>query len=126
MQVWERYVAFLLTTTGVDDNGHGRRHGPELWKVTAKSAIITGMNSKQRQTLSASFANPINGNIEWRHIESLLIALECQVVEGSGSRVTFILNDQRVDLHRPHPGKEALRYRVKDVRKFLQRAGVTL
>lgn len=47
------------------------------------------------------------------------------MIEGRGSRVTFILNDQRVDFHRPHPQKEALRYRVKDVREFLQRAGIT-
>jgi hypothetical protein len=93
--------------------------------VTAQSAIIVDMNTKQRKTLSAIFADPINGNIEWRSIESLLVALECQVIEGSGSRVTFILNGQRADFHRPHPGKEALRYRVKDVREFLQRAGVT-
>ena len=83
------------------------------------------VNTKQRKTLVAIFANPINGNIEWRRIESLLVALDCQVIEGSGSRVTFILNDQRIDLHRPHPRKEALRYRVKDVREFLKRAGVT-
>ncbi|MCP4424001.1 MAG: type II toxin-antitoxin system HicA family toxin [Chloroflexi bacterium] len=83
------------------------------------------MNTKQRKTLSAIFANPINGNIEWRRIEFLLVAIGCELIEGSGSRVTFILNDQRVDLHRPHPRKEALRYRVKDVREFLKRAGIT-
>ncbi len=83
------------------------------------------MNTRQRKTLAALFADPISGNIEWRNIESLLIALGCQVIEGSGSRVTFMLNGQRVDFHRPHPGKEALRYRVKDVREFLRRAGVT-
>jgi hypothetical protein len=83
------------------------------------------MNTKQRRTLAAVFADPINGNIEWRDIESLLVATGCQVIEGSGSRVTFLLNGQRVDLHRPHPQKEALRYRVKDVREFLTRAGVT-
>lgn len=82
------------------------------------------MNSKQRRTLSAIFTEPVNGNLEWRSIESLLVALGCQVIEGSGSRVTFILNGQRLDLHRPHPRKEALRYRVKDVREFLRRAGV--
>jgi len=83
------------------------------------------MNTRQRKTLCAIFADPINGNIEWRSIESLLIALECQIIEGSGSRVTFLLNGQRADFHRPHPGKEALRYRVKDVRLFLRGAGVT-
>ena len=82
------------------------------------------MNNKQRKTLSAIFADPINGNIEWRRIESLLVGLGCQVIEGSGSRITFILNDQRADFHRPHLGKEALRYRIKDVREFLQRAGI--
>lgn len=83
------------------------------------------MNTKQRGTLAAVFADPVNGNIEWRNIESLLVAVGCQTIEGSGSRVTFILNGQRLDIHRPHPKKEALRYRVKDVREFLTRAGVT-
>jgi hypothetical protein len=82
------------------------------------------MNSKQRQTLLEIFSDPVNGNIEWRKVESLLLALGCELIEGSGSRVTFLLNGQRADFHRPHPGKEALRYRVKDVRLFLQRAGV--
>ena len=93
--------------------------------MTAQFAIIKAMNTRQQKTLTAIFTDPVNGNIEWRTIESLLVALGCQVIEGSGSRVTFILNGQRADFHRPHPGKEALRYRVKDVREFLQRAGVT-
>jgi hypothetical protein len=93
--------------------------------VTAYFAIIGHVNARQRKTLAAIFADPINGNIEWRRIESLFIALGSQVIEGSGSRVTFILHGQRADFHRPHPGKEALRYRVKDAREFLRRAGVT-
>ncbi|WP_390624574.1 type II toxin-antitoxin system HicA family toxin [Anthocerotibacter panamensis] len=28
-------------------------------------------------------------------------------------------------LHRPHPGKEALQYRVLPVRKFIERSGIT-
>ena len=91
----------------------------------AKYAIINRMNNRQRNTLSAIFAEPINGNIEWRRIESLLVALGCDLIEGNGSRATFLLNGQRADFHRPHPGKEALRYRVRDVRLFLQRAGIT-
>lgn len=93
--------------------------------MVAKYAIINCMNNRQRNTLSAIFVEPINGNIEWRRIESLLVALGCDLIEGSGSRVTFLLNGQRADFHRPHPGKEALRYRVRDVRLFLQRAGIT-
>ena len=44
--------------------------------------------------------------------------------ERSGSAVSFILNDIRADFHRPHPDKKALRYRVKDARKFLKQAGI--
>ena len=97
----------------------------QLLENDGKSCYHMNMNSKQRKTLSAIFQDPVNGNIEWRQIESLLLGLGCEVIEGSGSRVTFILNGQRADFHRPHPCKEALRYRVKDVRTFLQRAGVT-
>lgn len=82
------------------------------------------MNNRQRKTLKAVFSNPVNGNIEWRRIESLLMAIGCELIEGSGSRVTFLLNGERADFHRPHPSKEALRYRVRDVRLFLKRAGV--
>ena len=83
------------------------------------------MNNKHKKTLAALFAEPVNGNLEWRKIEALLVALGAVVIEGSGSRVTFILNDKRADFHRPHPGNEALRYRVKAVREFLELAGVT-
>jgi len=83
------------------------------------------MNSKHRKTLSIIFTDPINGNIEWRKIESLFLALGALRTERAGSAVSFILNDIRADFHRPHPDKAALRYRVKDVRKFLKQAGVT-
>lgn len=83
------------------------------------------MNNRHRKTLTAIFTDPVNGNLEWRKIEALLIALGATVMEGSGSRVTFLLNDKRADFHRPHPGNEALRYRVRAAREFLELAGVT-
>ncbi len=82
------------------------------------------MNNKHKKTLKAIFANPINGNIEWKKIESLLLALGAARTEKDGSAVSFTLNDIRVDFHRPHPDKAALRYRVKDTRKFLEMAGI--
>ena len=63
--------------------------------------------------------------MEWRKIETLLIGLGADVFEGSGSRVAFKLNGERWDAHRPHPDKEALKYRVKEARKFLTNAGIT-
>jgi len=91
-----------------------------------KIAIIETMSSKNRKTLKAIFDNPVNGNIEWRKIESLFLSLGAVRTERAGSAVSFVLNDIRVDFHRPHPDKEALRYRVKDARKFLEQAGITL
>jgi HicA toxin of bacterial toxin-antitoxin, len=86
---------------------------------------IIPMNSKQRKTLALIFAEPLNGNIEWRKVEALLLALGAVRTERSGSAVSFVLNDVRVDFHRPHPNKEALRYRIKDARRFLEQAGIT-
>lgn len=82
------------------------------------------MNSAQRKTLEAVFADPVNGALEWRRIEALLGSVGCKVVEGSGSSVTFEKDGRRVRFHRPHPAKQALRYRVLDARAFLTSIGV--
>lgn len=89
-----------------------------------KIAIITSVNSKQLKTLKAIFATPLNGNLEWTRIESLLKALGCQMLEGPGSSVTFEHEGRRATFHRPHPGKEALRYRVAAAREFIERLGL--
>ncbi len=82
------------------------------------------MNSKNRKTLELIFNNPVSGNIEWRKIEALFLSLGAVRTERAGSAVSFVLNDIRADSHRPHPDKVALRYRVKDARKFLEQAGI--
>jgi len=76
--------------------------------------------------LRAVFTDPVNGNIEWRKIEALFLALGAVRTERAGSAVSFVLNDVRADFHRPHPDRAALRYRVKDARSFLKQAGITL
>jgi hypothetical protein len=84
------------------------------------------MNNKHRKTLKAISTTPTLGNLEWRKIESLFIALGATVIEGNGSRVSFVLNNEKGDFHRPHPGKEAKRYQVRNALDFLDKAGVTL
>ena len=84
------------------------------------------MNNRQRKTYETIFAEPVNGNIEWRKIEALFIALGAVQTERGGSAVSFVLNDVRADFHRPRPDKAALRYLVKDARNFLIQAGITL
>lgn len=62
--------------------------------------------------------------MKWKKIESLFFALGAEMIEGSGSRVSFILNNEKGDFHRPHPEKEAKRYQVKNAKDFLVKAGV--
>ena len=82
------------------------------------------MNSKQRRTLTAIFKDPVPTSIEWTAIESLLVAIGCETVEGDGSRVRFVFKDRIASFHRPHPAKEAKRYQVRDAREFLIQIGV--
>ncbi|MFA8387571.1 MAG: type II toxin-antitoxin system HicA family toxin [Pelagibaca sp.] len=83
------------------------------------------MNSKHRKTLAAVFTDPVSGTIEWMAVEGLLLAAGAQRIEGRGSRVRFEKDGEIATFHRPHPGKEAKRYQVRDAREFLERIKVT-
>jgi hypothetical protein len=83
------------------------------------------MNSKHRKMLEAVFSDPVSGTLEWAAIESLLLALDCQLVEGRGSRVRFQKDGEVETFHRPHPAKEAKRYQVRAVQAYLVRLGIT-
>lgn len=83
------------------------------------------MNSRQRKTLEAVFADPVRANIAWADIESLLVAVGCRVIEGSGSRVRFECRGIIAAFHRPHPSKEAKRYQVRDACEYLIKLEVT-
>ena len=89
------------------------------------SAIVFGMNSKHRKTLEAIFATPTRTSHEWARIEALLVTLECERVEGRGSRVRFVAGGTIGTFHRPHPATEAKAYQVEDARTFLTAIGVT-
>lgn len=82
------------------------------------------MNSKQAKTLKAVFCAPTPANVEWAAIKRLLVSVGCEIVEGSGSRVTFIYQGHVESFHRPHPAKEAKRYQVRQAKDFLVRIGI--
>lgn len=83
------------------------------------------MNSKHRKTLQAIFATPTPKTMPWADIEALLIAVGAVLTEGNGSRVKFDACGVTVFFHRPHPGKEAMPYQVKEARRFLEEIGAT-
>lgn len=78
-----------------------------------------------RETLNATFTDPVKANIRWADVESMLIALGAERNEGRGSRVRFALNGVRAVFHRPHPRKEASQGMVRSLRRFLNEAGVS-
>jgi HicA toxin of bacterial toxin-antitoxin, len=82
------------------------------------------MNNKHRATLRAVFSDPVSPGIAWADIETLLVAIGCKVIEGSGSRIRFESRGLVATFHRPHPRKEARRYQVRDAREFLIKLGV--
>ncbi|MDP1690696.1 MAG: type II toxin-antitoxin system HicA family toxin [Burkholderiaceae bacterium] len=84
------------------------------------------MNSKHRKTLALLFAQPTPRTLAWADIEALLLALGARRANRGGSAVGFELHGLRLDIHRPHPQKEAKPYLVKNAAQFLKLAGVKL
>ena len=57
--------------------------------------------------------------------EVVLKAAGCEIIEGSGSRIAVSHEGRKATFHRPHPGKDALRYQIRAAREFLESIGVT-
>ncbi len=84
------------------------------------------MNRKQQKILAAIFTKPTLASISFSDIEKLLVSLGAEKIEGSGSRVAFVMpNHLKWEAHRPHPNKEAKKYQVESVREFLERLDIS-
>ena len=83
------------------------------------------MKAKHRRILEAIFAIPTRGGIVFSAIEALVIAIGGDVREGEGSRIVFELKGSRRYLHRPHPGKEAKKYQVEELREWFGQLEIT-
>lgn len=82
------------------------------------------MNRKHAGTLAAVFADPVSPSIAWADVEGLLLAIGCNLIEGSGSRVRSERHGVVAVFHRPHPAREAKRYQFRDMREYLSKIGV--
>ena len=82
------------------------------------------MNKRHQRTLESILARSISGTIRWRDVEAMLKAFGAVLDERSGSRVAVMLNDRVAVLHRPHPSPEMDKGAVRDLRRFLENAGV--
>lgn len=82
------------------------------------------MNNKQRKTLEAIFADPVNSTISWFDIESLFKGYGGIIKEERGSRVWLIWGKQVAVFHRPHPQPTTDKGAVKSVRRFFTNIGL--
>ena len=77
------------------------------------------MAGKHRKTYDAIFATPVRANISWNDAASLLVAAGCTSRGLTGSIFEFKLGEEKLIIHRPHPGNELSKGRVRAVRDFL-------
>lgn len=82
------------------------------------------MRSRHEKTLVAIFERPTRTDVRWDSAMGLLSALGATVSQRSGSRVGVRLGDRVAVFHRPHPGPTLDRGAVRDLRRFLENAGV--
>ena len=82
------------------------------------------MNSKHTKTLKAIFAKPAASNVKFSDIEAMVIGLGGEVLEGDGSRVALLMAGGVKHAHRPHPGKEAKQYQIREIKEWLIALGV--
>ncbi|HXU30840.1 MAG TPA: type II toxin-antitoxin system HicA family toxin [Thermoanaerobaculia bacterium] len=82
------------------------------------------MSARHRKTLAAIFARPTLASIPFNDIEALIKALGGSLTERARSRIKIELKGEQWRCHRPHPGKEAKRYQVEEIRELLERIGV--
>ena len=82
------------------------------------------MKTKHTKTLRAVFSGPTLATIIFSDIEALIVVLGGTVTEGAGSRVALHLGSTVKHAHRPHPGKEAKKYQIEEIRHWLEAQGV--
>ncbi len=82
------------------------------------------MASKHRKTYDAIFSNPIRANISWNDAVAMVKAFGGIVAPSGGSMHSFELNGVTGVFHKPHPGNELSKPRVRAFRSFLGEAGV--
>ena len=84
----------------------------------------TAMKRKHRNVLNQiAAANP---GTDWDDVEALLKHLGAEMVEGSGSTVTFFVGrarERHLTIDRPHPRRHCGRGLVRRIRSFLRSTG---
>jgi hypothetical protein len=88
------------------------------------SGILSQMNKKQQKSLADIYEKPTRCDVSWRAVESLFKAIDANIFEGEGSRVSIVFGKRVLDIHKPHPNDEMKKFTVEKIRDFLAVIGV--
>jgi hypothetical protein len=80
------------------------------------------LSSAHRNTVNQIFVTPTSGNVEWRHVLSLLEAVGTVEQEHDGKYKVSVGPETEV-LHRPHD-KDVSEQTIVDLRRLLTQAGL--
>ena len=83
-----------------------------------------GLSARHRKTLASIFERPARGDIPWRDVEAMFVALGGTVTNGKGSIRRVKLHEVHAVFHEPHPERVTDKGAIKSLRDFLLTAGV--
>ncbi len=83
------------------------------------------MSHRHSALIRTIFQDPINTNVHWREVESLLRHVGAEIETLSGNRIHLRLNRVEGVLHRPHHAHTLDRNAIRTLRGYLASAGVT-
>ncbi|CAC9436250.1 type II toxin-antitoxin system HicA family toxin [bacterium endosymbiont of Bathymodiolus sp. 5 South] len=78
--------------------------------------------SKKQKLLDKFLRNPISKTLTFDELETLLISLGFEKIDGAGSRIKFFNKekDSLINLHKPHPSKILKIYLVRQIQDKLK------
>jgi hypothetical protein len=104
----------IVAGPGVGDGG------AEPAAVILRLVATPELNNRHRDTLEKIFRHPASGNLDWRHVVSLLETVG--TVEDDGANIKVTLGGETQLLRRPK-GKDVDTQMVVDLRRMLTEAG---
>ena len=82
------------------------------------------MSTRHDRILVRLHQRPSPANIRWQDLISTRKRYGVEVSEREGSRVGLRKGNERIVVHRPHPGSITGRETIRDIVDFLNAAGV--
>lgn len=97
----------------------------EYASILQRRAAGRPVSHRHSALIRTIFQDPINTNIHWREVESLLRHLGADIEALSGNRIHLRLNRADGVLHRPHHAHTLDRNAIRTLRGYLASAGIT-